>query len=178
MLTMPMFYLFVLCAGSLGLALVGAYAFWVRLRVLKLQTALLEVQFNLYEKARTENGLNDPAYRHTREVLKTTIDMAETISVSTVMYMVGVALAKKQLYDAVPVKSENPTLQKAIEEAYDQTVKVGVRFLKRDTLSGRIAWVLMTIIPRQLARRQAAEAVSHSVEYLPDIRDSCLPAHC
>lgn len=113
-----MIELAILFAASFVLSSALAYGWWTKVRVRFVREQLLEIRCELWLKAFALDGLDDPAYREARGHLRSQIHMANLCGIPVMEHL---AAALPGASDAGWRKSQNVLLQRAIDEANEQS---------------------------------------------------------
>lgn len=124
------------------LAVVVAYACWCSVRVTFFRQELFEVRDDLWRRAFKLGCLDDPAYKHTRKLLNSTINVAPMLSAHVI---VGAIMFSAREQSGVS-KSENKDLQSAIDDARWQFLKLTAIYVFLWRASGAIAIALMAAL--------------------------------
>lgn len=149
--------------GFVLLSWVLAYAWWVKVRVLRLRDDLFAIRDRLFDAAQSEAGFDDPAYCYARNSINCTIRLAGTLSVPTVIYMCAKADGK-----SVPSRpgSKSADLQQAVTAALDDRDTRVVKYLLNETLGGRFLCIvaLFLFLPREIYQLVQRRSVAHCLE--------------
>ncbi len=129
----------ILAASSFAFGAFVSYAAWCLVRVLFIRQELFAVRDSLWDRARDLDGFNDPAYQQARDHLNAGIKVVPSCSVSLLKYTM------KHCRGAAPtrIKSQNPELQAAIDEAYSKSARWFAKYILYWRASG---WLFMVSI--------------------------------
>lgn len=114
------------------------YAWWTKIRVLKLRQDIFDKRDHLFDVAARLDEFDDPGYRAARLHLNSMLDMAKYFSVQSVEYMVKVG-------HLAPVKqtvSPNKELQEAIDDTFNWLIDRIAKYLIRETFSGWLVYII------------------------------------
>lgn len=145
--------------ASLLLSVTIAYAWWVKVRVVRLREDLFQIRDRLFDLALARGRLNDSGYRRAREHINAVIRMAGTVSIPTVLFT-----AFRCTSSAGPIKADDPELQETIDRAMDQLVQRVTRYLIRETLTGLAASFVALLIPRSVVHQAARRGVNKCLD--------------
>jgi hypothetical protein len=163
-----------LIVSSAALAGLIGYAFWVPVRLLRLQADLLEIYAGLREEAARLNALNDPAFLRADESLLEAIRSPELFSVPIMIYLHGAK--QKMLSPNFP--SANPAVQEMLLRVKDAASLRLANYLIYETLTGRIFWLLLRVLPRKVAKQEVQSGATDSMERMRDVRKSMPVGSC
>lgn len=145
-------------AGLVLLSCAITYAWWVKVRVLRLRDDLFSIRDRLFDAAESAQAFDDPAYRYARNSINSTIRLAGTLSVPTAIYL----FIKVDLrgISSRPV-SGNESLQASITEALEERDGRVAKYLARETFSGRLFSLiaLLYLLPREVRGLFAKQSV-------------------
>ncbi len=123
----------VLTVGMIIISLVLSYAWWCKVRVLRLKNFFYDLRDELDSTAEKLGAIDDPAYQWYREHLSMNADTAEDLSVALIAY----ALARG-VRPGTDEKTENVDLQKAIDDASNRVTDRLYRYLFSEMATGYI----------------------------------------
>lgn len=150
-----------LFACGLSLALVIAYAFWVKIRVLKLQANALTIAARLRSAAHRLECREDPAYVFGWQRVLALCDFAPMLSGPSVVYLI---VTSRLWPSSVAPSSKNIEMQEAIEKANAEIGHLFFRFITHDLLTGWFIRAILLFVPKRVVSRQAEEAADRTLK--------------
>lgn len=109
-----------------------AYVVWIRIRVLRLKTDLMNILLALRHEAMILGCPSDPAYRTFCRAIMGMEENADLLSLSAIRY------AKDHIQVENQLGSENPDMQKVLDTFSAKVSSRVANYLIRETLSGRL----------------------------------------
>jgi hypothetical protein len=161
--------------SSAALAGLFGYAFWIPVRLLRLQADLLKIYVGLREKAARLNALNDPAYLRADENLLAAIRGADLFSVPVMLYLHGIG-PKMSPPDYPP--SADPAVQEMLLSVKGAASLRLANYLIYETLTGRTLWLVMRLLPRKVAKQEVLSGAAGSMDRMRDVRKSLPVGSC
>ena len=133
-----------LLGGSLLLSIALAYACWVNVRVICLQERLFVIRDALFDEAHMMGCLGDAAYQYYREAINSTIRLAPTFSMPTLVQMI---LRRSTIeHEEAPPKSDNSAFQESIDRAILSAEWEVLNYVVRHTITGRISLMTQKVV--------------------------------
>lgn len=157
-----------LCVASFCLGLVIAYAWWTKVRVLRLRQHLFAIRDEMWDSANRLGQLDDPAHREYRDVINATIYCAGTITPITIIYC-GMLIRKAKTSFAQPPKPLSAEIEAIIAKAKERVNRRMVKYLTRETLSGLMLGILLCLIPKRLREAQEKDGVGQALMPMPAV---------
>lgn len=145
--------MFALYASVIGISLTLSYAFWVRVRVLRLQQDIYDIRDELFDEACRLEAHDDPAYCQTRQFLNGLAGSAADLSVPAMIYLVSQS-PSPPLGDWKPT-TNNAELQVAIDKSIHASARRIVFYLSHETLTGVAIWMLIAIPFASIGTRES-----------------------
>ncbi len=108
------------------------YAWWTKIRVVKLRQDIFDKRDELFDLAITVQASDDPAYQAARMHLNSMLDMVKYFSVQSVEYMIKVG----HLSPTPHMTSKDPKLEAAIADTFEWLVRRIAKYLIHETFSG------------------------------------------
>ena len=133
--------MFALILGTTGLSAALAYGWWSRVRVIWLRQDIFDLRDELYRVALAECAFEDPAYRVAREHLNAVANVADSITIPVMAY-----LLHRGVKDAKRPKSTNKKMEEAIQLAQAKCAGRIATFLLRQTFTGLVARPIIRLI--------------------------------
>lgn len=135
MIWQAMFGVFVFL-GSGGVS----YLWWVKVREIRLRQDIFAIRDDLFDAAVKNGWLDDPAYRAFREFLNMVLALAHDVSVPLFVFF-----SQQPAVEEPFPKAQDPRLQRMIEQQTHQVASRLVRFVRYETLTGRLVEVATRI---------------------------------
>lgn len=126
--------------GVLLISLSVTYAWWVKVRIIRLREDIYDKRDWLFDTAARLDSFSDPAYKAARIHLNSIAGIAKFLSVQVVAFL----STQGQLKDAPRIKSDNPELQAAINDVFRWSAERIARYLLKETLSGWVIYGLLS----------------------------------
>ena len=150
--------------ACVGLSLTVAYIYWMRLRVWLLREDLFRFRGEIWSTMRDRGALDDSSYRELRETINALINMASTLSLFTIAWLIIGRVGD-------PQASGSPVLAE-IAEARRKVASRVVRYVLYETISGLLLVALLLVLHMAAATKEflisrvAALFSTHSFEGL------------
>ena len=139
---------FLFIIGCLLLSLSLTYLWWVRLRVVMLREDLFVLRDNLFDQAVARDRLNDPGYVDARRKINSLIRFAHLWS-----WPVFFSVILRHRSSSTRVESDDPAFNELLEASLHSASTRFVQYLLRDTLTGRVFFVVgMIVFPWVMVR--------------------------
>lgn len=137
------FEIALLTGATIALSVTLAYAWWVKIRVLRLREDMFGIRDELFDEVLAAGAVDDPAYREAREYLNGLIRGAPAISVPAFAYvLMSHCPPTKQL-----VKSARQDVQALVDRSMNAAIRRVRMYLVNETVTGGILWLIMWIMP-------------------------------
>ena len=121
-----------LIIGMLTVSFALTYAWWCKVRVIRLRQDIFDRRDELFDLAAKLAGHSDPAYKDARRQLNTIASVADTISIPVFLYWIYRGeRTKREVH-----QHADPQMQAAIDEALMWCAERVARYLLRETLDG------------------------------------------
>jgi hypothetical protein len=149
--------------AGIGMAVVIGYAFWIKIRVLRLKTDILELAVDLRQSAIRLGKTDDPAFKWTFQLLKIAAgDFCGQISLPTMAYLAVVRKDKVEW----PV-SDDPELQKALTACKNRLGQRMSQYILLETLGGlTILLLVFGLVCVFVPTKMIQEAIAKSSDFL------------
>ena len=150
--------------GMLAVSLALSYAWWCKVRVIRLRQDLFDMRDALFDAALEIGCLDDPAYRAVRRHFNAIAGTAGFITIPVFVFLLHRGVVKNQL-----LNSENSQMQKVIDSALESCANRVIVYLLKETFTGaivlpivrlaRIGWIVEDQVRTWVVRLLASDAL-------------------
>ena len=127
--------------GMMMISLALSYAWWYKVRVIRLRQDLFDARDALFDSALEMGALDDPAYRAARRHLNAIVQLADAITLPVLAFVLHRGVSRNEM-----LNSNNVCLQKEIDAALDRCADRLVTYLLRETFTGLIVVPILRLV--------------------------------